>query len=196
MVVVPVSGKPAVVDKWTGGIIASLPEEPGGIAAAAFDADGRVIVFASPDGSVWQQLCVACQPFERARETAKTALTRSLTLGERELYLHEERPRPCPIGLPTKNCVELAPDSGPPGTVGEVSLLEAASQISPTLTDAVGKTYQLPTIEAAPGLYYGGIAAQRVGTLTIPEGVAFGPATITAGGATRSFSVICMWCDP
>jgi hypothetical protein len=196
MVAVPASGQPAVVDPWTGGIIASLPEEPGGIAAAAFGADGRVMVFASPDGSVWQQLCVACQPFERALETAKTALTHPLTLGERELYLHEERSRPCPIGFPKKNCVELAPDFGPPGTVVEVSLVKAGPQIRPTLTDAAGKTWQLPIIEAAPGIYYADIGgAHRVGTLTIPEGAAFGPATITAGGATRTFSVICMWCD-
>lgn len=197
MVAIPVSGPPAVVDQRTGEVLTTLPEEVGEIAAAAFDADGKVIVFASPDGSVWQQLCVVCEPFERVLETAKNALTRPLTLGEREIYLHEKRSHPCPTGIPKKNCVELAPDSGPPGTVVEVSLLEAGSKISPMLMDAAGKTWQLPAIEAASGIYFGGIGgAQRVGTLTIPEGVPFGPATVTADGATRTFLVICMWCDP
>jgi WD40 repeat protein len=219
MVAVPAEGESALVDMDTGEILAKF-EKGGDIAAAAFDSDGQSIVFASPDGSIWRQSCVACAGFERVLDTAKRALRRPLTLGERELYLHERRPALC-RGPP---CIEFSPNSGPPGSVVEVTIFvpgevvgdelggDQAKIMLLTLTDASGKTRPLPSIKPSRDSYFGGLLGgdKWVGTLTIPAEAGFGPATIEAvpgvaagrfgvlsrQGVKGSFPVICMWCDP
>jgi hypothetical protein len=211
MVAVPGSGPPAVVHMATGEIIATLPEKSEDVAAAAFDADGHTIVLASRGGTISQHSCIACLPFERALEAAKTALRRPLTLSERQVYLHERQPHPCELSSimesPKENCLELAPDSGPPGTVVMVSLRSPTGEINFGFTDAAGKHWEkLLRIEAAPFHIRRTVSAPHVGTLTIPEGAALGPATVSADRvvgdiemgtiSVRTFSVICMWCDP
>jgi hypothetical protein len=196
MVALPELGPPKVVNFVTGEILDSLSEGTKDIASVAFDPEGDHIVFASSDGSIWQEFCFTCMTFEHALERAKSALSRPLTLAERQLYLHESYPHPCPINsIQIQDCLELVPNSGPSGGTVEVSVVRARPTIRLTLADAAGKNWLLPDIEA-PGFFIGATSAQRVGTPKVPEGAALGRATVSADGVTRSFWVICRWCDP
>jgi hypothetical protein len=95
------------------------------------------------------------------------------------------------------SCLELAPDSGPPGTVVEVSVRGFVGTIDLSLIDATGTHWRLRSINADPILSQ--LNPERVGTLTIPGGVPRGPATVSAYGsdsATRNFAVTFPWGEP
>lgn len=197
LVAVPKSGQPAVVSVRTGDVLSRLPEKSP-VAAAAFRDDDQTIVVAFREGAIRNYSCSACLPFERLLRAAQDALIRPLTLAQRELYLHEQRPHPCPISMTPRagSCLELAPDSGPPGTVVEVSIRGFVGTISLSLTDAKGTHWELPSFEKGP---LDELNPERVGTLTIPEGVSRGQATISAfgsGSATRTFAVTSLWATP
>jgi len=194
LVAVPQSGQPALVSVSTGDVLATLPKESS-VAATAFSADDQTVVVASQEGVIRNYTCSACLPFERILAAAEDALTQPLTLAQRQLYLHEQRPRPCPISMTPRegSCLELAPDSGPAGTVVEVSVRGFVGTISLSLTDANGIHWQLESIERGP---LSQLNPERVGTLTIPQGVSRGQATISAygsGSATRTFTVTSLW---
>jgi hypothetical protein len=188
MVVAPSAGPPALVRVETGEIVSRLPRNAAGATAVAFAGESILV---AAGGVVRRYACAQCASLGTVVDDARRRVKRPLTRAERELFLRERRATPCPLNdVEADPCLELFPDSGPPGTVVEVSGLRAGGELS--LVDATGASWELEPLDAPT---VSGLAATRLGTVTIPEDVPRGPVRIVSGSAAeRAFRVTCAWC--
>ena len=188
MLAAPSAGPPALARVETGEIVSRLPRDAAGATAVAFAGESILV---AAGGVVRRYACAQCASLDTVVRDARTRIERPLTGAERELFLREPRATPCPLNdLEADPCLELFPDSGPPGTVVEVRGLRVGGELS--FVDATGASRQLEPLDAPT---VSGLAATRLGTVKIPDDAPQGPARIEAGSAAeRAFRVTCAWC--
>jgi hypothetical protein len=197
---VPSSGPPALVQVKTGGVISRLPVDAAGATAVAFAGESILV---ATGAEVKRYPCAQCAPLGTVVEDARRQIARPLTQAERKRFLRERPTNPCPISLPSsvnkKPCLEIFPDSGPPGTVIEIRYTGVEGEMS--LINATG-TWGLGTLDApmdAPPIMVGSVAMHH-GTVKIPKSIPEGLARIVSPGldasrdAGRAFRVTCAWC--
>nr|WP_159059497.1 toll/interleukin-1 receptor domain-containing protein [Streptomyces antibioticus] len=194
MVTVPRSGAPTMVQTGTGEILGTLP---GGTArAATFTQDGRGVAVAGADGTLRRHECVPCLPYKKLLDLAKKSLTRPMTPEERRNHLHEEPLQGCPLltGDARRSCIDIDPNSGPPGSVVEVGFVNfPAGTQRLRFTDARDRQWDLGPVDL-PGPY----ATVRV---TVPSGAPPGAGRFSTQFVPSiwhdeyaDFEVTCLWC--
>ena len=206
----PARGPAAIYELNGGKTLAHLPTSSAGASAVSFTPDGMAIEAATRAGAVTRYDCTLCGPFRAVFDAAVRAVKRPLTRAERAAYLDEEWPATCPYDPFRKQpaCVDLSPDSGPPGTIVEVESGEFGRDSSVVLVDARDKTWQLYPPEA-PDDPFGfmnrpraippvGFDAAAPLQFAIPKRLPLGRATIEISGGSRTaahrFDVTCLTC--
>jgi hypothetical protein len=170
---------------------------PGGTArTAAFTQDGRNIVVAGAGGTLRRHECVPCLPYKDLLELAKKSLTRPMTPQERRNHLHEQPPQGCPIltGDVRRSCIDIDPNSGPPGSVVEVGFVNfPAGTQRLRFTDARDRQWDLGPVDL-PGPY-------ATVTVTVPSGAPPGAGRFSTEFVPSvwheeyvDFEVTCLWC--
>jgi hypothetical protein len=134
--------------------------------AGAFPGESMLV---ATGAKVKRYQCAQCAPLRTVVEEARPQIARPLTQAERERFLRERPTNSCPQSLPSslsnlKPCLEVFPDSGPPGTVVEIRSVGVEGQVS--LVNATG-TWRLGTLDAP----IFGFGMTHHGTVTIPKNI-------------------------